>query len=77
MKQAAKEAFENNMHHYDTIGKQLQSRVFCTRGNSPDFARIEAKENLCSFLKKVGNPHKPQIEKIKETRFYLFQKNGK
>ena len=52
MKEAAKEALENNMHHHDTmktIGKAYL--VFCKRGSLPYIARIKAKENLsgCFF----------------------------
>ena len=56
MKHAAKKVFENNMHHHDTMKTftkaYLSSRVFCTRGSLPYFARIEAKENLsgCFFF---------------------------
>ena len=49
--------------------------MFRTRGNLLDFAGIEVMGNLSDFLKKGGNPHKPQMEKIKEMCFYLFQKN--
>ena len=52
MKEAAKEALENNMHHHDTmktIGKAYLA--FCKRGSLPYIARIKAKENLsgCFF----------------------------
>ena len=51
MKEAAKEAFENNMHHYETMKTIAKSyfnnrECFCTRGSLPYFARINAKENL-------------------------------
>ena len=47
MKQAANEAFENDMHHHH---QQQQSRVFCTVGNIPYSTRIEAKKNLPGCL---------------------------
>ena len=53
MKQAAKEAFENNMHHHDTmkttVNGYLTNREFFSGGSLPYFARIEAKENLSSW----------------------------
>ena len=45
MSHAAKEVFENNMHHYNTTKTfakaYLISRVLCTRGSLPYFARNE------------------------------------
>ena len=53
MKQAAKEAFENNMHHHDTmkttVNGYLTNREFFSGGSLSYFARIEAKENLSSW----------------------------
>ena len=51
MKKAAKEAFENNKHHYETMKTIAKSyfynrECFCTRGSLPYFVRIDAKENL-------------------------------
>ena len=51
MKQAAKEAFENNMHHHDTMKTIAKAYlVFCTRDSLPYLPRIETKENLSSCL---------------------------
>ena len=55
MKKAAKEAFDNNMYHHDTIKTiakaYFSNIVFCSGGSLPYFTRIEAKENLssCAF----------------------------
>ena len=53
---AAKEAFDNNIHHHYTmkiISKAGLShhKVFCLGGSLPYIARIEAKENfsVCVF----------------------------
>ena len=48
---AAKEAFENNMHHHDTMKTIAKAYlVFCTRDSLPYLPRTETKENLSSCL---------------------------
>ena len=53
MKQVAKQAFENNMHHHETmktIAKAYLTNQECTRGNLPYFTRIETKKHFFSSV---------------------------
>ena len=49
IKQAAKEALENNMHHHDTM-KTISKAYLSNRECLPYFAGIETKENLSGCL---------------------------
>ena len=50
MKEIAKEAFENNMHHHDTMKTIAKDYLSNLGGSLPYFARIEAKEKLCGCV---------------------------
>ena len=46
MKHAAKETFEKNMHHHDTMKTFAKSYLSNRECSVPYFVRIEAKDNL-------------------------------
>ena len=75
MKQAAKEAFENNMHHHDTMKKIAKAYLIIEsvlrRRQFTIFCQTEAKDEFCTRLCILLK----QFFQRKEFNYYFIEKN--